>query len=808
LLNALEAEFKLEEFRNKATTYTTSKATLQKISTKKSSLLQEKSEKYEKFKACEQIITNINLVEKWLRDYGNIELVKQNYQEEIIYKEEKELLEEFSAYLGLKELKESFESSDWFNDFENTKNKYEAELQKANLKLEELNSLLVFSDLQNPNSLAKWAMDHFKDPINKEEESILRYFQLFPRNQQKDTSVENRYLPFPEELFQNLDIKNPNIKGFWLNLDGVYEFIDYVPKQYLNISQEKKKALIGTLSKLTQDVKEELSIATNKIEQQKVLKKVLFDFPGVEKAVTLYSKKNKFERAWDTKFTSLDVAQFDNYLIQFNNRETLKNEYDKTKESYEKIIRLEDSSASGEYETRIKDIESYFSNLGISPDDTSSHLIVLENNYGEQNKLIVTLQLELGLTDSQIAKIKNKLFIGKISYNSILELKANKSESFVTSKNNYETAIIRLNESKEKSKQAQQDYLVAFKHKFSFENEVQSPVRDPDEDSELSLKFEFTKALSEFHAKYDIVAKEMEEGAQLVGTYHVGQLAHRLLPNVFTSTKEIDETHVNAQLTDRLNKLYQTIKEIGSRKIEILKRVFTEVNKTYRDYLEKVTKIDQYFKNPSKSITGGNRGSLKYILSADYPAKWMSVFGRILDDQLPNFGLFEKLADEIDINEMMIKAFINEGGTKEADIEDLLNPKSYFDLTFDLQLENGDNNAGSNSQTYSGNALLGLARLSILGDSTGSGIHIMPIDEAQSLGSNYEMLRNIAIEEGYQILTMSIDTAGEIRDGEQYMYILSENKLLDEDNYVPAMGIFSDGPVTPNIEEFVYANDN
>ena len=38
----------------------------------------------------------------------------------------------------------------------------------------------------------------------------------------------------------------------------------------------------------------------------------------------------------------------------------------------------------------------------------------------------------------------------------------------------------------------------------------------------------------------------------------------------------------------------------------------------------------------------------------------------------------------------------------------------------------------------------------------------MPIDEAEGLGSNYEMLHALAQKENYQIITMSIETAGNV----------------------------------------------
>lgn len=77
----------------------------------------------------------------------------------------------------------------------------------------------------------------------------------------------------------------------------------------------------------------------------------------------------------------------------------------------------------------------------------------------------------------------------------------------------------------------------------------------------------------------------------------------------------------------------------------------------------------------------------------------------------------------------------------------------------------------------------------------------MPIDEAEGLGGNYEMLHALAKKEGYQIITMSIDTAGDINNDGQYIYIMHDNKDATGSTYVPPLGIFHDGQLTENIHE-------
>ena len=109
----------------------------------------------------------------------------------------------------------------------------------------------------------------------------------------------------------------------------------------------------------------------------------------------------------------------------------------------------------------------------------------------------------------------------------------------------------------------------------------------------------------------------------------------------------------------------------------------------------------------------------------------------------------------------------------------------------------GKNNSGSAGQAYAAIALLCIARLSLVNKmgftkEPTPGIRFMPIDEAEGLGSNFDMLHQIARKFDYQIITMSIGPLGRFSQGEQYIYILSNNKSAGNEVNHPPMGIFSD----------------
>ena len=117
-----------------------------------------------------------------------------------------------------------------------------------------------------------------------------------------------------------------------------------------------------------------------------------------------------------------------------------------------------------------------------------------------------------------------------------------------------------------------------------------------------------------------------------------------------------------------------------------------------------------------------------------------------------------------------------------------MNPKNYFQISYRMTPEN----AGSTGQTYTAIALLCLAKTEIneKSNKNKNGIRIMPIDEADSIGENYEMLYKIAGED-YQIITMVIKPMDNIKVNNQNVYILNHNKNNKIRINNPPFAIFS-----------------
>lgn len=157
------------------------------------------------------------------------------------------------------------------------------------------------------------------------------------------------------------------------------------------------------------------------------------------------------------------------------------------------------------------------------------------------------------------------------------------------------------------------------------------------------------------------------------------------------------------------------------------------------------------------------------------------MFKDLLEDREQADTLQTALGEKIDLAGMMQQAFYQIAGTYKPNlnIRHLLDPSNYIELSYNMESESGRINKGSTGQTYAAVAMLCIARLSIMSSEEGEkqkpAVRIMPIDEAEGLGSNYDLLYEIAQKYDYQLLSLSVNPVGKFKEGEQYIYMLHKN---------------------------------
>lgn len=751
-----------------------------------------KEEIESKYFDIKQSKTSVETVDNWLTLNDNqLDKVKEWYKFQTNENENKRNLFAFINYLKNNSLINDFDTSNWLIDFEKANKSFPLEIKQLEEEITELESLSKFSDLNNSESLVRWATENLNFPISHTIESILIYFQKYGKVKPSEQNA-NRYVPFPEELFENIDSKVKDKKdnhGFWLNLDGVYEYIAYSPNRLLNV--DSAESLIKPLSEIKEGVGKKLNTLVEEKSNKEKYKEILFKFNNLQENIDLYKRKDELISFNIEESLDISENKFEQFIQLYLDKENILSQFDLIQKEYQDF--LSNKTIIEENNKRIQKLETdLFSNKENIDIEFVEKEIILENKELaiQQNNLQElinrfvfdeTLLKEKYLSNQNLLKCRYELEKECREINDSIQQKQN-----TISISNQE-----LTETKQISEQL-------FKHQPEYDENVEE-FANPENGGFNSLKNKADRSKID----YEVVVKKILEEMNLPydESIAVGKLANLVLPTVFP-TPVVDEDLISSNIADRLSKLTQYIQEIGSRKIEILGSIFNEVYKVYTNYLTKINEIDAYLKKKNKIITGGNRASLTSKKSICYPDSWLGNFRKQLNTQINNTGLFSELREEIDINKMMIKAFQQLGGSTKVEPEDLMNPKSYFDLEFDLKLDNDEINSGSNGQTYAANALLCLARLSLIEEKGRKGLKIMPIDEAEGLGSNYDMLHELAKKEQYQVLTMAIETAGEITDDGQYIYIMNENNLASIDTYVPPLGIFAN-QVFQDIDEYI-----
>lgn len=542
----------------------------------------------EKFLNIKQSKTNVEIVEKWLLSNENqLDKVKNWYHTQKNEAKSKSELNLFTNYLVKNNILKEFEASNWLIDFDKESNLFDKDITKLENEIAELDSLSKFSDVNNPESLLRWTVENLTFPVSHPTESILVYFQKYGKVKPSEKN-SNRYVPNPEELFNNIDskIKDKTDNGFWLNLDGVYEFIEYSPNPVLNVNNPK--SITKPLSQLKENLKTQLAKLISEKQNKEKLKNILFEFSNLKPHIELYKRRNKLaEFNIQESIKELSQESFEKYIQLFEDKENILKQHDSIQKEYQDSLNQK-TIIEGHF-NRIKKLES-----NLFDNDENIDIEFVEMRIIEANKLSIELTdvlkeknfdielfLEKQATDNKITVLELKHSI----QNSLKDLEKNReqNENVLSFANQELNEVISLNEQ-------------LFKSKIEFDDSYEELI-NPNEGGKNSLAHKAEQAKIAYEENLKIIIKDLPYDE----TVTIGQLANHFLPTVFPTSK-IDEDLITFNITERLNKLTRDIQEIGSRKVEILGSIFNEVYKVYSGYLTKINEIDGYLKRKTKLL--------------------------------------------------------------------------------------------------------------------------------------------------------------------------------------------------------------
>lgn len=680
-------------------------------------------------------------------------------------------IKELEGILKSKNILTAFKSNEYKE--RNIVNQIEKQIEKLEADLEFKNKLKALNNINDKHSLAHWALQSSSE-LNLNQEAVIRKYQNEDIKIEVPVDPTKRYVPAPEALLDNIVVYGQDESGFWLDLNGVIEFFstDFTPifnsQDKDEIKEYFEKETISILNDITSLEKE---------HKEKTILKNVFE---------ILENPDEYLKAWDAQ-TDLEKQLETHEMYELNQEDFFKysNLYtqdfleEKLKKSQKIFLELDTSRSNlttlkvnlkREYEdffesTTNPEIENIINKYGFSNEENFnkrqflSSLIDEEDYYKEFGNIYLQEKSKYEVTENVIQLDKE-----------IIEFTSEKNKIY-----------------------SQNPEMVG--------NVLESPG-ELDEQTLENLKKEYDSANEKYNMEYNLIVRQylQTNPQRFEGTGDFQSLCEEILPPEIFNDASILEKDLVAKIDKYLKDINLKNKRLNNRKLQKLTTVIEEVANEVSEQRNSVRQINNFLNSEDKKITGGHFVHLEDQNEETFSPEWMNTFTENINK---DFGLgidsllfkSEKgITNELErfpaLKDKLLEAFYRSGGSRRLKprIEELLNPKSYYNLKFSIKTNQGKKNDGSTSQTYAAITLLCIGKLSLLNKQSKNkfvkGIRFMAIDEAEGLGSNFDMLYKIALANDYQILSLSINP-NKIDAGKQNIYLL-HNSLEDEKiNYDP-----------------------
>lgn len=695
-------------------------------------------------------------------------------------KQDIERIEEFKSLLKDSGIYSFFEKNDKLNK-DSLLNIVET-VNTIEKSLEEKMKLKVLNNLEDTSSLAHWAFN-LKRGLNPKEESVVHKYQNDNiTTEEPINGIKSRYIPDPKLLIENLQVTKDEDDGFWLNLGGVREYIPYVQEPIFDTGNSDKIKEYFSNQKETLD--NDIQDLEKEFKNWRILKGLLNKLENQSAYLLSWELRDVNSKLHKHEFYEETADAIKRYLKLLDENEKIDKGFKKENKTYKEIDekRSENSSVIKGLEASLKTI---------STPEIAEDVKQLAAKYNYQVKD----------TDG-FKSLKRTL---------------NQQENFYNAF--FASLHIEL-----KNEIAIEDLKFEDKAIDIFKSDLQKLVDDhpkiisetnPDASEITAEALEEKDALNserqrQYNNKYVLVIKEFlkEKANRYLETDDFKQICSEILPPDIFSEKDLEDDEIIPRIKKLLDDINIKNKKLNIRKLQKLTSIVDKVNTEVSEQIYYSRKVRDFIDADDKTITGGHRAKLSIIFENSYPRGWMEDFiDKIREDiRLSSennlFNDLQGVSNELEkytsLEEKMQEAFYRCGGSRilKPKVLELLNPKSYYGLNFTIQSFHGKTNPGSTSQTYAAIALLCIARLSLINrgakDKVRDGIRFMPIDEAAGLGSNFDMLYDIAKANDYQIISLSIQPY-KVDMLNQYIYLLQNNlEESDKVNYepVPIFGNF------------------
>lgn len=602
------------------------------------------------------------------------------------------------------------------------KTQFESKLDEVKQELKSVKAWISALEKQPSDGLFAHLVKEGK-ALTKEQESVLNYLIELNTSKPERPSKGNRYI-------KNLDIIKPDrfesdegSNGLWLALGDLKEFVPFIPGKRL-FDQPENLATALT-EKLNEFKDQERALESIQGEIQKALRGQSFKGTGLEAF------------SFDTRIAEHASIRDLNQAIGLINNighklDSLHRKSQREKQSLEQIL----------------------------------------------EQLTVPLKENISLQVEELAAKKTELKNSKNASQSEWEMSF---KSLTTLNGTIERQTERLKTTKARLEEAETEFQTTnsnFKKLYPDE-EIDFDKEGLGLDQLKDLSDDYTDKQKSYEGTYQAIMQQFEE------TKKGNELIQMQIANKTYSFRELESVLLGPKI-GYLDKITPHLKTLNGSRDGMMQgirdnmiKLFSYTRDIYEKYKGIVKDLNTFFK--------GQKISEEYYVNIgfnDHPNLSVGVLDRIIEK-----GKWSYNTGELQMGES-VQDFIEDFVQKEASLRekagliDLLNPKSYFELS--VKLTDKDNNeiSGSTGESYSAIALLGIARLSEVQTKDRKGIKFIILEESANLDRiNFNTFPKIAKERGYQIITMTPRPYGTDSEEGLYLHQLIKGKKDKKINY-------------------------
>lgn len=660
-----------------------------------------------------------------------------------------------------------FSNSGWKDGMKTGSDFYHKRTDELRDRLSQLEVVGRFHDINNPDSLAGWVLSTQRR-LTEEEESLIFHFQKYGMNKPNEWKATDRYVYSPEELLSNKSI-DPDGEGFWINLGGVREFVENVEKPCLNSERE---VILQYFQSRVENIEQEKTM----VEEELKIWDRLFDIVNAlelpAQSLNAFFHQPEINNFQEIAVLNISPEEMKQYVDSLTEKDSI--------EVSEKRAKEEQSSLLTQVTQAENMVKKFPSLIQKTENILTSISTKIQLQEVEWNSFLPKDFLEEYTEGDYLdAEDKIEFFQNELTY---LGTTLDKCDELMQS-------VMDFKELESSLKAITSNYVSLYTDLPAIDS-----IPTVSKESVGNMKELYIQKEANYSTRYILTVKEFlpDEQYKFETSHDFKELIAHLLPDLFPE-EMIIEDEVVSRIKKRLEDINEKNRELNSKKIGKIQELLIEVKRQVEAQWDEIRRINRFFTSGSKKISGIYNMKLERVNSLQFPVSWLSQFKHkaSLDNMADIFEgtILNSLNTQVSIREKIMLAFqeITNISSNDITLEELLNPNSYIELSLDMTSQTGRKNKGSTGQTYAAIALLCIARLSIVGNKNKGqekGLRFMPIDEAEGLGSNFDLLSEIAATHDYQILTFSINPLG--RYNEQHVYILNLDSDAEEGiNYTP-----------------------